>query len=31
MRTILDYRKDLDDKKVTSEELFNESNEKAHK
>lgn len=31
MKTILDYRKDLDDKKVTSEELFKEANLKAHK
>ena len=31
MKTILDLRKDLDDAKVTSEELFRESNEKAHK
>lgn len=31
MKTILDYRKDLDEKKVTSEELFNESVSKAHK
>lgn len=31
MKTILDYRKDLDEAKVGSEELFSESNEKAHK
>lgn len=31
MRSILDYRKDLDESKVTSEELFNESIEKAKK
>ena len=31
MRMITDLRKDLDDKKITSEELFNESNSKAHK
>lgn len=31
MKTILDLRKDLDDKKVTSDELFNEANTKAHK
>lgn len=31
MKTILDLRKDLDESKVTSEELFNEAKEKAHK
>ena len=31
MRSILDYRKDLDESKVTSEELFNKSIEKAKK
>ena len=31
MRSILDYRKDLDESKVTSEELFNESIEKSKK
>ena len=31
MKTIIDLRNDLDNKKVTSEELFNESNKKAHK
>lgn len=31
MKTIVDLRKDLDESKVTSEELFNESNLKAHK
>ena len=31
MKTIMDLRKDLDASKVTSEELFNESNKKAHK
>ena len=30
MKTIIDLRNDLDNKKVTSEELFNESNKKAH-
>ena len=31
MKTISDYRKDLDESKVTSEELFKVANEKAHK
>ena len=31
MKTILDYRKDLDESKVSSEELFKEANDKAHK
>ena len=31
MKTILDYRKDLDESKVTSEELFKEAIDKAHK
>lgn len=31
MKTIMDLRNDLDNKLVTSEELFNESNNKAHK
>ena len=31
MKTIIDYRKDLDESKVTSEDLFKEANEKAHK
>ncbi len=31
MKTILDLRKDLDEKKVTSDELFNEAIDKAHK
>ena len=31
MKSILDYRKDLDESKVTSEELFNESIEKSNK
>lgn len=31
MKTILDLRKDLDDKKVTSEELFEKANSLAHK
>lgn len=31
MKTILDLRKDLEENKVTSEELFKESNLKAHK
>lgn len=31
MKTIVDLRKDLDESKVTSEELFNEANIKAHK
>ena len=31
MKSILDYRKDLDESKVTSEELFNESIEKSKK
>ena len=31
MKSILDLRKDIDESKVTSEDLFNESNEKAHK
>ena len=31
MKTILDLRKELDEKKVTSEELFKEANSKAHK
>lgn len=31
MKSILDLRSDLDSNKVTSEELFNESNKKAHK
>ena len=31
MKTIMDLRKDLDASKVTSEELFKESNKKAHK
>lgn len=31
MKTILDLRDDLDSKKITSEDLFKESNEKAHK
>lgn len=31
MKTIMDLRKDLDESKVTSEKLFKESNEKAHK
>lgn len=31
MKTIMDLRKDLDESKVTSEELFKEANEKAHK
>ena len=31
MKTILDYRKELDDKNISPEELFNESKEKAKK
>jgi len=31
MKTIIDLRKDLDESKVTSEDLFKEANEKAHK
>ncbi len=31
MKTIMDLRKDLDEKKVTSDELFNEAIDKAHK
>ena len=31
MKSILDLRKELDESKVTSEELFKEANEKAHK
>ena len=31
MKSTLDYRKDLDETKVTSEELFNESIEKSKK
>ncbi|MBR6690080.1 MAG: Asp-tRNA(Asn)/Glu-tRNA(Gln) amidotransferase subunit GatA [Bacilli bacterium] len=31
MKTIMDLRNDLDTSKITSEELFNESNKKAHK
>ena len=31
MKTILDLRKDLDESKVSSEELFKEANLKAHK
>jgi len=31
MKTIMDYRRDLDESKVTSEELFKEANLKAHK
>ena len=31
MKTILDLRKELDESKVTSEELFKESTDKAHK
>lgn len=31
MKTIMDLRKDLDEKKVTSDELFNDAIDKAHK
>ena len=31
MKTIMDLRKDLDNSKISSEELFRKSNEKAHK
>ena len=31
MKTIMDYRNDLDNSIITSEELFNEANNKAHK
>ena len=31
MKTIIELRKDLDESKVTSEELFKESNDKSHK
>ena len=31
MKTIMDYRNDLDSSKITSEELFNLANVKAHK
>ena len=31
MKSIIDLRKDLDESKVTSEKLFKETNEKAHK
>ena len=31
MKTIIDLRNDLDSNVVTSEELFNEANAKAHK